>query len=322
MKLGSARLGDVQLGGKSETVYAVGSVTLSGSATVRQPGIAAYGSGTVSAAGGGSVSAASIAVDAPGLVSVSGSARVGQDGYANADGTLPVFGSATVATTPSFRGEHPELTQTITPPRWDIPERERIEDYLKQPFKTPKGPTGEYLKTDFGALVATFSEFAQGMATARNETLGARYIDIAHGQSLNNIGKLIQVPRQTDEKDPRYRIRLKAYFRRLVGGGTIDEIRQTISLLLDCDVEQIELTEPFHATVAQFNITLDNTIIENAPISTDELLAFVAGFRAAGVKVTFSVEGSFTNRSLADLRAGRDLGEQGYEESRYTGSLF
>lgn len=322
MKLGSAQLGDLQLGGSSETVYAVGQVTLSGSATVQRSGIEAYGNGTVSVSGRAHVSNASRTAGAHGSLSVSGAAEIRQDGYAVASGTLPVFGSATVATTPSFRGAHPELVQTVSPPRWDISERDRIEGYLKRPFQTPKGPSGEYLQTDFGALVATFSEFAQGMVATRNETLGARYIDIAHGQSLDNIGKLIQVPRQTDEKDPRYRIRLKAYFRRLVGGGTIDEIRQTIALLLDCDVEEVEFDEPFHSTVAQFDITLDNTIIEDAPISTDELLAFVAGFRAAGVRVTFSVSGSFTNRSLADLREGRDLGEMGYEESFYTGSLF
>lgn len=327
MRLGSAQLGSNRLGPadaeeSAQTYRADSTATATSSGGLRSPGIRIIADSTATGQSTGGIrdSQSTYTADATATASPTGSLI--RESRVIARPTATASSSATYDPTPSFRGAYPDLTQTITPPRWDISERDRVEGYLKRPFQTPKDATGEYLDTEFGALVATFSEFAQGIADTRNETLGARYIDIAHGQSLDNIGKLIQVPRQTGEQDPRYRIRLKAYFRRLVGGGTIDEIRQTISLLLDCDVEDVELREPFETTCARFDITLDESILTNAPISTDELLAFVAGFRAAGVKVAFSVSGSFTHRSLADLRAGVDIGEKGYSESTYSGTLF
>lgn len=132
-------------------------------------------------------------------------------------------------TTLTIEAANPELIGTVSPPR-DIPERERIEGYLKRPFETdyPAAQSGGvHGPGEFSFLIDVFGAFAQEINGAKNDVLGAKMIDIAYGQSLDHIGRLLLLPRMTDESDPHYRLRLKAYARSMTGEATVDQVRET-----------------------------------------------------------------------------------------------
>lgn len=222
----------------------------------------------------------------------------------------------------TISGRFPELVQSIEPVRYDIPERQRIEGYLKTPFESqyPVIQSGGVREPgEFADLVDLYGEFAQGIATIRNEVLANRYVDLANGQSLDFIGTLLLLPRRRGEEDPHYRLRLKSYARALTGEATIPQIRKTIALLLQCQVSDINLTES--DVPAQFSLRIDRTILENALVSLEELVDLVAFFKAGGVRVRLTLTGSFTNRSVEDVRNDVDLGEKGYEEAYYSGTI-
>lgn len=223
----------------------------------------------------------------------------------------------------TLAARYPELVATVAPRR-DIPERERIEGYLKRPFETGYAATqtgGVVGAGEFSTLFDVFGDVAEAATRMRNDVLVSHMVDLAYGQSLDYIGGLLLLPRRTTESDSHYRLRLKAYARALTGEGTIDQIRETLALLLDCELSDVTLTEP--TTVpARFDIALDETIIEDAETTVAEVVDLVMRFRAAGVKVTLSVTGSFTHRSVQDIYDNVDLGEKGYNEATYAGRLI
>lgn len=225
-------------------------------------------------------------------------------------------------TTLTIEASYPDLIASASPPR-DISERDRIEGYLKRPFETdyPSAQSGGvHGPGELSSLLDIFGDVAQEMIGVKNDVLGSRMVDIAYGQSLDNIGSLLLLPRRTGETDPHYRIRLKAYARSLTGEATVDQIRETLAVLLECDVGDIGLREP--DAPAQFDLTVDETIVNDASVTVDDVVELVKRFRAGGVMVTMTVTGSFTHRSLDDLQSGTDLGEKGYGEAGYSGRIL
>lgn len=237
---------------------------------------------------------------------------------------IPAMGRGEVGdTTLTIEAGNPDLIGTVSPPR-NIPERERIEGYLKRPFETdyPAAQSGGvHGAGEFSFLIDVFAAFAQELNGAKNDVLAAKMIDIAYGQSLDHIGRLLLLPRRTGESDPHYRLRLKASARAMTGEATIDQVRETIAILLDCDVIDVELEEP-SSQPAQFDLTIDQTIIDESATTVDDLVELVKRFRAGGVKVTLTVTGSFMYRSIDDFESGTDLGEHGYEEAGYSGRII
>lgn len=213
-----------------------------------------------------------------------------------------------------------ELIATISPPE-DVHERERIESYLKRPFKTPINTTGGYETTGFANLITLFASFATDFRDIRTEVLASRYVQTASGKALDEIGSFVQLPRHTNETDEHYRLRLLTQFRRIIGNCTIDDVRETAALLLKIPVESVLFSEPFDETVAAFNIHLQEEAIEESPVTPQEFVLLVGGFAAGGVDVSISAEGAFTNRSLQDVRDGVDLGPYGYDEAGYSGRI-
>lgn len=257
---------------------------------------------------------------------------VGTEGAVSAvaAGTAPIECHITVGgsgevgdTTLTIEAATPDLIATVSPPR-TISERERIEGYLKRPFETdyPAAQSGGvHGPGEFSHLVDVFAKIAQEFDGAKNDVLGAKMVDLAYGRSLDHIGRLLLLPRLTDESDPHYRLRLKAYARSMTGEATVDQVREAIAILLDCDVSDVGLEEPA-TQPAQFDLTIDQTIIDESATDVDDLVELVKRFRAGGVKVTLTVTGSFMYRSIEDFESGTDLGEHGYEEAGYSGRIL
>lgn len=319
-KFGQSRFGTTALAG-------VGHVTMSSSSSASVSGLAASveGLNELRATSAGQVSGASYDAvgDSEMVIETAGGATSISTGTDRAAIELSIASESLVTDASLTTGARfPGLVDTISPPR-DISERERIESYLKRPFQKdyPAAMSGGTREPgEFAALMDLFGEFAQRLVTERHKVFTSRFVDLAHGQSLDYIGDLLLLPRRTGETDAHYRIRLKSYARALTGNATIDEIRSTLALLLECDVNDIKLTEPAN-TIARFDMRIDQTILDEAKVSVSDVVDLVTMFRAGGVKVTLSVTGSFTHRSLEDIQSGTDLGEKGYNEAYYSGRI-
>lgn len=230
---------------------------------------------------------------------------------------MPTLTGGAVLPAPTFAVSNTALVSTIAPPSGPLMDkRDRVEGYIKEPFDTrPDGAS------DFGTIVTLTAELFRGMSSVRDNILRSRYVDHAIGQSLDNIGAFVFTPRRDGELDAHYRIRVKATFQRLVGGATIDEVRETTAMLLSTGVDEIDLTEPFDKEPAIFEIEVDNRLLENAELDVGDFIKLVYLFKAGGVKVNLTVTGLFRHRSLAQLRRGITDIEHAYDYAGYAGRL-
>lgn len=185
-----------------------------------------------------------------------------------------------------FREENDALVQSASPNR-DISERERIEGYLKSPFKTPTNSEGEYVQTDFGGLIESYAEIAELMRALIAEVLASRFLEYAHGQQLDYIAREVRIDRWDGEGDESFRARVRAGFREIISGGTIPEIRSSIAALLGVDLEEnpnaIQIIEPFDETVAYFDVSIEPWVFDETPIPESYVDEHVRKMKAAGV---------------------------------------
>jgi hypothetical protein len=184
-----------------------------------------------------------------------------------------------------FRDENSDLVESVSPTR-DISERERIEGYLKSPFKTPTDSDGEYEQTDFGALIGAYAEIGELMRATAIEVLAEQYLDFAHGRQLEHIGEEVDIERWDDESDDSLRRRVQAAFRAIISGGTIDDIRNSVAELIGVDLEEnpdaVEIVETFEEP-AHFDVEIDEDALEETDIPDDYVDEHIRQMKAAGV---------------------------------------
>lgn len=228
------------------------------------------------------------------------------------------FATATGVDIATFYAQYPALVETIVA-AGDVDQRERLEGYLKKPFQSPVDESSEIHDTEFGHLVAAAAEFAVGMRHMAEEHLRQQYIDTARYNGLDEIGYFVGIPRRTGEDDTSYRARLKAGFRGLLGGATLEQVIETTATLLDCNVDEIEITEPFAFDSARMDVSVPEYVIEEAPTTTGALIELLYLYKAAGVEITLAQGDAFEYRSLQDYYDNQNILEKSYNVAGYRG---
>ncbi|WP_114576729.1 hypothetical protein [Saliphagus sp. LR7] len=178
------------------------------------------------------------------------------------------------------------LAESVSPAR-DISERERIEGYLKSPFQTPTDENGDYVQTDYGTLLAVYAELAEVMRAAAMEVFAAQYLDFAAGRQLERIGEGVQVDRWEGESETSLRRRIRARYLVMISGGTIDEIRHSVAVLLGIDLDSVPgavtIVEPFDETCALFDVEIDQAALDASPIPESYVTEHIERMKAVGV---------------------------------------
>lgn len=172
--------------------------------------------------------------------------------------------------------------------------RERLEGHIKPPFDTSEG-------SQFDRLLDTFASEFEVAESELEEVHLASFIETAHGRQLDKFGEFLQTPRQTGETDDHYRGRLVTQLAALTGGGTIWAIKQVCATLLKIDPSDAVIEEDFGTEPARFILTLEGHVIENSPVSAEEVRGFLETARAAGVRVEARTLGGFTHRAQGDV---------------------
>lgn len=174
-------------------------------------------------------------------------------------------------------------------PEIDPAEREseasgRIEDIIKSPYDLEDDSWQGFIQAGAGEV--------NDAEETLSEIVAAKTVVDASGAQLDRLGRLVQVPRQPDERDALYRLRLQIAFRRRIGSPTVPELRDLVAVVLGTSSEDIELrpgesraafgVEEGAATV---NIGIEQAILDDVEFSTDEVLDALGRSLAAGVRL-------------------------------------
>ena len=170
--------------------------------------------------------------------------------------------------------------------------QERLEDLLKTPYPED----GEVWSAFLAAFGNELEEFEQAMT----EVEESKFVGSANGAQLNKLASLFEVERPTGEVDDRFRIRVQTALRELLRDGTLDEIKDTISVLLDTDRENIVIDEPYDVEPARIDVGVYESQLEERGIDVGEFDEFVSGLTAGGVGIETFALGTFMYVSEGD----------------------
>lgn len=204
-----------------------------------------------------------------------------------------------------------ELQEDSGPAGPDSP-ADRMYSHIKPAFR-PRS------NDKWTALVETFAEEFEQLSEARKEVVVSRYVELAFGQQLDRIGKFVQTPRHNGENDDHYRARLIVNFKQINAGGTIDDIKELSTVLLECSPEDIVVEEPFSIEPARIDLKVPSNIIRASGFTTDQYASYIREIKAAGVKLNGVELGGFTHRSEEDFKNGINRVSLAYNEAPYAG---
>lgn len=108
-------------------------------------------------------------------------------------------------------------------------------------------------------------------------------VDTASGSSLNDIGRLFRLSRNTGESDTDFRARIKAHWQGSVGAATMEALQNAIGTAIDEDPDNIIVTEQSMKVFLTVPIDITDTALQSTVEETAER------FKAAGIyiKVAF-----------------------------------
>lgn len=125
----------------------------------------------------------------------------------------------------------------------------------------------------------------------------SRHIDTASGEDLDNIGKLVQIPRKEGESDDKYRARLKVAFRVGSIGTTFDEFAEFSASLLETDIQNIEFQFNLDGNPATVEVAANQDVYDNSKLSQSEVAEYLGRAVPAGHEVNALTQGGFRLKS-------------------------
>lgn len=160
--------------------------------------------------------------------------------------------------------------------------RERLEDTLKSTYPAD----GDI----WNAILEAFSQEFGELEEAREKVLQSKFVTDASGEQLDRLGEIFDVDRRRGEPDSNYRARLQVALRAQLTSATVDEIREVIAVLLDIDISDVEIEEPYRREPMHLNVSVDNQTLVEAGLSDDEFISVVDTVVAIGVSVGLLIE--------------------------------
>ncbi|QBI90036.1 uncharacterized protein ChaoS9_145 [Halobacterium phage ChaoS9] len=160
--------------------------------------------------------------------------------------------------------------------------RERLEGSLKSPY-----PANDEV---WDALLTAFANQFEQLEAARNEVLASKFVTDATDDQLDKLATIFDVDRQRGEPDAIFRARLQVALRAQLTSATVDEIREVIAVLLDIDISDFEIEEPYRREPMHLNVNVANEALVEAGLTDDEFISVVDTVVAIGVSVGLLIE--------------------------------
>lgn len=160
--------------------------------------------------------------------------------------------------------------------------RERLEGTLLSAYPADEDIWNAILE----AFAAEFAEIEE----AREQVLQSKFVTDATGEQLDRLGEIFDVNRRRGEPDSNFRARLQVALRAQLTSATVDDIREVIAVLLDIEVSEVEIEEPYDREPMHLNVSVDSEALSDAGIGDDEFISVVDTVVAIGVSVGLLIE--------------------------------
>ncbi len=180
--------------------------------------------------------------------------------------------------------------------------RERLEELLKTPYDVE----GDVWQALLIAFAKEYDELEQAAAEVEEQ----KFVETATGEPLNKIGDLFGLDRRQNETLDAFRVRVKAALRSQITTATVEEVRDIVALLLDADVEDVDVEEPFDRAQAQILLDVRDEL-DDVHISGSQFIDVVDSAVAAGVGV-----GILLTEEIEDTLAIEDTAHTRIEQTQ------
>jgi hypothetical protein len=141
-----------------------------------------------------------------------------------------------------------------------------------------------------------------------DELYDNRFLDTATGVQLEKIGELVGVIRKQDEQDPKLRKRIRGAFAAKASDTTYESFTSAALSILEAEPSAVEFTTPPQANPKTVEIAIDGSVLENIPLTQDELVVLLNGALSVDAQAKIKETGTFAfsgdNTSLEGFNEG------------------
>jgi hypothetical protein len=167
------------------------------------------------------------------------------------------------------------------------------EQQWEYPLLFSKGSNNRKLFEVFSKL---FDEADQDIENIYNQ----QHINSATGNDLDKFGKLVNVERKSNEKDDKYRARIKATFRASTIGTSFDEFTEFCAEVLTTNIQNLNFNTPYVSNPATVVVSAEESVYSGLGFTNAEITNLLQKGSPAGHKVDVVVGGTFELKSDGD----------------------
>lgn len=202
----------------------------------------------------------------------------------------------------------PEELLETTAPKGPADSRDRLDAHMKPVFDAEPGSD-----TEFDKLLTVLASEFEAFEEVKEEVLVERFVTDATGARLDKFGRFVKAARETGERDPRYRARLRLQLAKEQGGGTLDRVAEQVAFVLEASRNDLDVSEPWDVESARFDMEIPQTVIDSTEITIEDLREFIIDIKPVGVRPFITATGQFTYRSEDDFLRGTNDPDKAYD---------
>jgi hypothetical protein len=144
--------------------------------------------------------------------------------------------------------------------------------------------------TNLYGLLSGLAAAYDDIDEAVQDLLEQRHVETATGRSLELLGDLADVSRQSGESDDKYRKRIVASFRAGLSGATFEDLLSFLEFILEIDGETIEISQD---TGARASVNLPSNAVTQSPLTSSEITQLSEDVVPAGHTISLVQSGTF-----------------------------
>lgn len=130
---------------------------------------------------------------------------------------------------------------------------------------------------------------------------------------IEAVAGLVDVPPHKDESLEHYRTRVIAEFQLLTSKGTVRDLLNGISEILEIPINRLRYTEEHTVRGGYAQVGIPSKAINTVPVSTSELAQIFEDLMATSYTLNLLIVGTYTHISEADYEAGLSDPDMGYD---------
>jgi hypothetical protein len=173
-------------------------------------------------------------------------------------------------------------------------------------------PIDPYEESNLYKLLTVIVSENERLDIELDEIYDNRFLDTATGSELEKIAELVGVVRKTDEVDAKLRKRIRGAFAANASDTTYDSFTSAALSILDASPNQVTFITPPDSPPKTVEIQLDGSVIEENPLSSNELIILLNGALSVDAKTEITQTGTFA------FYNDEDDGLKGFDEGTWS----